>query len=205
MPPRTKKIPKKNTAYTQLDMPVTKDMNVFADWGTHSAQPYRIHYALHEGEDDNSWLGPLNTAANASPKDNKTHKVTRDGEDRTYEYLTSDNRYHCLIAPDSAGFAYLGNTRTFYPKAGEPLNELCPDYNSSGYYPTLASHSIAVEYEENKEDPEHNVIYLYLCACGEYSLSGGIPLCGYRRLDNLCSGRRNGDEVFNQGGCDRVF
>lgn len=35
-----KKIPKKNTAYTQLDMPVTKDMNVFADWGTHSAQPY---------------------------------------------------------------------------------------------------------------------------------------------------------------------
>ncbi len=31
------------TAYTPLDMPVTKDMNVFADWGTHSAQPYRIH------------------------------------------------------------------------------------------------------------------------------------------------------------------
>ena len=144
------------TAYTPLDMPVTKDMNVFADWGTHSSQPYRIHYALHEGEGDNSWLGLLNTAANASPKDNKTYKVTNDGEERTYVYLTSDNRYHRLIAPDSAGFAYQGNTRTFYPKAGEPLNELYPAY-SSGYYPTLASHSIAVEYEKNKEEPEHNV------------------------------------------------
>ena len=61
------------TAYTPLDMPVIKDMNVFADWGTHSAQPYRIHYALHEGEGDSSWLGLLNTAANASPKNNKTY------------------------------------------------------------------------------------------------------------------------------------
>ena len=146
------------TAYTPLDMPVTKDMNVFADWGTHSSQPYRIHYALHEGEGDNYWLGLLNTAANASPKNNKTYKVTNDGkEERTYVYLTSDNRYHRLIAPDSAGFAYQGNTRTFYPKAGEPLNELYPAYNSSGYYPTLASHSVTVEYEENKEEPEHNV------------------------------------------------
>ena len=144
------------TAYTPLDMPVTTDMNVFADWGTHSAQPYRIHYALHEGEGDNSWLGLLNTAANSSPKDNKTYEVTKDGEDRAYVYLTSDNRYHRLIAPDSAGFAYQGNTRTFYPKAGEPLNELYPAYNS-GYYPTVASHSVTVEYEENKEDPVHNV------------------------------------------------
>lgn len=152
------------TAYTPLDMPVTKDMNVFADWGTHSSQPYRIHYALHEGESDNSWLGLLNTAANASPKDNKTYKVTKNSEERTYVYLALDNRYHRLIAPDSAGFAYQGNTRTFYPKAGEPLNELYPDYNSSGYYPTLASHSITVEYEENKEEPEHNVFtftYVY--------------------------------------------
>ena len=145
------------TAYTPLDMPVIKDMNVYADWGTHSAQPYRIHYALHEGEGDNDWLALLNTAANASPKDNKTYKATKDGEDRTYVYLTSDNRYHRLIAPDSAGFAYQGNTRTFYPKAGEPLNELYPAYNSSGYYPTIASHSVTVEYEENKEEPEHNV------------------------------------------------
>ena len=146
------------TAYTPLDMPVIKDMNVYADWGTHSSQPYRIHYALHEGEGDNYWLGLLNTAANASPKNNKTYKVTNDGkEERTYVYLTSDNRYHRLIAPDSAGFAYQGNTRTFYPKAGEPLNELYPAYNSSGYYPTLASHSVTVEYEENKEEPEHNV------------------------------------------------
>ena len=145
------------TAYTPLDMPVTKDMNVFADWGTHSAQPYRIHYALHEGEGNDAWHSLLDAAAGAAPKDNKTYIVTKDGEERTYVYLTSDNRYHLLIAPDSAGFAYQGNTRTFYPKAGEPLNELYPDYNNSGYYPTVASHSVTVEYEENKEDPVHNV------------------------------------------------
>ena len=145
------------TAYTPLDMPVTKDMNVFADWGTHSAQPYRIHYALHKGEDDDEWCNLLDAAAGAAPKDNKTYKVTKDGEERTYVYLTSDGRYHLLIAPDSAGFAYQGNTRTFYPKAGEPLNELYPAYNNSGYYPTVASHSVTVEYEENKEDPVHNV------------------------------------------------
>lgn len=145
------------TAYTPLDMPVTKDMNVFADWGTHSAQPYRIHYALHEGEGNDAWRSLLDAAAGAAPKDNKTYEVTKDGEERTYVYLTSDGRYHRLIAPDSAGFAYQGNTRTFYPKAGEPLNELYPDYNNSGYYPTVASHSVTVEYEENKEDPVHNV------------------------------------------------
>ena len=145
------------TAYTPLDMPVTKDMNVFADWGTHSAQPYRIHYALHEGEGNDAWRSLLDAAAGAAPKDNKTYEVTKDGEERTYVYLTSDGRYHLLIAPDSAGFAYQGNTRTFYPKAGEPLNELYPDYNNSGYYPTVASHSVTVEYEENKEDPVHNV------------------------------------------------
>ena len=144
------------TAYTPLDMPVTKDMNVFADWGTHSAQPYRIHYALHEGEGDDAWHSLLDASAGAAPKDNKTYIVTKDGEERTYVYLALDNRYHRLIAPDSAGFAYQGNTRTFYPKAGEPLNELYPAYNS-GYYPTIASHSIAIEYEENKEEPEHNV------------------------------------------------
>lgn len=144
------------TAYTPLDMPVTKDLNVFADWGSHSAQPYRVHYALHIPEGDAEWTTLLNAVAGEEPGNNKTYTVTRGAEMRTYVYLTADNRYHRLIAPDSAGFAYQGNTRTFFPKAGEPLNELYPAYNS-GYYPTIASHSITVEYEENKEEPSRNV------------------------------------------------
>lgn len=151
------------TAYTPLDMPVTKDHNVFADWGSHSAQPYRVHYALHKSETDPAWTQLLNTASGGTPQDNMTYTVTDGGDERTYVYLASDGGYHLLIAPDSAGFAYQGNTRTFFPKAGEPLNQLYPAYNN-GYFPTIASHSITVEYEEDKEEPVNNVFtftYVY--------------------------------------------
>lgn len=144
------------TAYTPLDMPVTRDMNVFADWGSHSAQPYRIHYALQQSETAPAVLALLSEAAQGTPEDNRTYEVSVAGEAQQYVYLASDGKYHRLIAPDTSGFAYQGNTRTFFPKAGEPLNQLYPAYND-GYFPTLASHSITVEYEENKEDPRHNV------------------------------------------------
>ena len=144
------------TAYTPLDMPITKDINVFADWGSHSAQPYRVHYALHDAETDAAWNSLLAAASGNTPQDNKTYTVTNGTEERTYVYLDSDSRYHLLIASDSVGFAYQGNTRTFFPKVGEPLNQLYPAYNN-GYFPTLASHSITVAYEENKDEPVNNV------------------------------------------------
>ena len=153
----------KKTAYTPLDMPVTNDHNVFADWGSHSAQPYRVHYALHIPETDADIRALLDGEAGSAPKDNMTYTVTIDAEEKTYVYLDSDGGYHLLIAADSAGFAYQGNTRTFFPKAGEPLNQLYGAYNH-GYFPTLASHSITVEYEENKETPIKNVFtftYVY--------------------------------------------
>lgn len=34
------------TAYTPLDIPVVKDMDVFAEWSTNVVQPYLIHYVL---------------------------------------------------------------------------------------------------------------------------------------------------------------
>ena len=78
------------------------------------------------------------------------------GETRTYVYLTSDGQFHRQIAADSTGYAYQGNTRTFYPKVGDPLNELYADFNT-GCYPTLASHSITVESESDKTAPKKNV------------------------------------------------
>lgn len=113
------------TAFTPLDLPVIRDMNVFADWGSHTAQPYVIHYTL---------------------KNNSTVK----------------------IADDTTGYGYQGNTRTFIPKAGDPYNQLYPEYNS-GYFPTLASHSITMQYEENKENPQHNVFTF------EYVQASNIP------------------------------
>lgn len=147
----------KKTAYAPQDIPVTRDLNVFADWGSHTAQPYLVHYALHTGETETKWTAALHTASSGTaPGNNQTFTVSVAGETRTYVYLTSDNRFHQQIAADSTGYAYQGNTRTFYPKVGDPLNELYADFNT-GCYPTLASHSITVEFESNKTAPVKNV------------------------------------------------
>ena len=147
----------KKTAYTPQDIPVTRDLNVFADWGSHTAQPYLVHYALHTGETDTKWTTALHTASGGTaPGNNQTFTVSVGSETRTYVYLTSDHQFHQQIAADSTGYAYQGNTRTFYPKVGDPLNELYADFNT-GCYPTLASHSITVEFESNKTAPEKNV------------------------------------------------
>lgn len=147
----------KKTAYAPQDIPVTRDLNVFADWGSHTAQPYLVHYALHTGEKDTEWTAALRTASGAAtPGNNQTFTVSVGSETRTYVYLTSDHQFHRQIAADSTGYAYQGNTRTFYPKVGDPLNELYADFNT-GCYPTLASHSITVESESDKTAPVKNV------------------------------------------------
>lgn len=147
----------KKTAYAPQDIPVTRDLNVFADWGSHTAQPYLVHYALHTGETDTEWTAALHTASGeTAPGNNQTFTVSVGSETRTYVYLTSDHRFHRQIAADSTGYAYQGNTRTFYPKVGDPLNELYAGFNT-GCYPTLASHSITVEFEFDKTAPVENV------------------------------------------------
>lgn len=147
----------KKTAYAPQDIPVTRDLNVFADWGSHTAQPYLVHYALHTGEKDTEWTAALHTASGGTaPDNNQTFTVSVGSETRTYVYLTSDHQFHRQIAADSTGYAYQGNTRTFYPKVGDPLNELYADFNT-GCYPTLASHSITVESESDKTAPKKNV------------------------------------------------
>lgn len=147
----------KKTAYAPQDIPVTRDLNVFADWGSHTAQPYLVHYALHTGETETKWTEKLDTASGGTtPDNNQTFTVSVGSETRTYVYLTSDHQFHRQIAADSTGYAYQGNTRTFYPKVGDPLNELYADFNT-GCYPTLASHSITVESESDKTAPKENV------------------------------------------------
>ena len=155
----------KKTAYAPQDIPVTRDLNVFADWGSHTAQPYLVHYALHKGETDAAWTAALKTASSGTaPGNNQTFTVSVGSETRTYVYLTSDKRFHRQIAADSTGYAYQGNTRTFYPKVGDPLNELYAGFNT-GCYPTLASHSITVESESDKTAPKKNVFtFTYACA-----------------------------------------
>ena len=103
----------KRVAYTPLDIPVTRDLNVYAEWGSKIAQPYKIRYVLK-------------------------------------------NNPSVSVAPDTIGYAYQGSTRTFSCKVGNPYNQLYPEYNN-GYFPTLASHSITMQYEEDKTNPVHNV------------------------------------------------
>ena len=143
-------------AYTPLDMPVTRDLNVFADWGSHSAQPYVVHYALDRAEDDANFLYLL-PRASATYAD-LTQTVTFGDDDRTYVCLNDGGTtygWHRVIANDTMGYAYQGTTRTFTAKAGDPFNQLFEGFNVH-YFPTVSSHSITVAFEESSVDPRVN-------------------------------------------------
>lgn len=78
--------------------------------------------------------------------------------------LMSDKNVH--VAPDSYGHAYAGSTRTFQAKAGPPLNQLYPEF-ASGYFPTVASHSITMQYESDDMNPEKNVYTFFYVQASE--------------------------------------
>ena len=151
----------KKTAFTPEDTAVKDDLLVYADWGSHKAQPYLIHYVLKETADA-EWKALLDAASLYSPQDGKAYTATStSGESRTYIYSAGEGGgYHRQIAGDTRGYANQGTTRTFYPKAGDPYNQLYSGFNS-GYYPTLASHSITMGEEPNVAAPTVNVFTFY--------------------------------------------
>ena len=151
----------KKTAFTPTDTAVKDNLLVYADWGSHKAQPYLIHYVLKETADA-EWRKLLYDASLFSPEDGKAYTVTNgSGESRTYIYYAGEGGgYHRQIAEDTRGYANQGSTRTFYPKAGDPYNQLYSGFNS-GYYPTLASHSITMGEEPNVAAPTVNVFTFY--------------------------------------------
>lgn len=160
----------KKTAFTPEDTAVKEDLLVYADWGSHKAQPYLIHYVLKETADA-EWKKLLDDASLFSPEDGKAYTVTNgSGESRTYIYYAGeDGGYHRQIAGDTRGYANQGSTRTFYPKAGDPYNQLYSGFNNSGYYPTLASHSITMGEEPNVAAPTVNVFTFYYVHAAEVS------------------------------------
>ena len=151
----------KKTAFTPADTAVKDNLLVYADWGSHKAQPYLIHYVLKETADE-EWRKLLDDASLYSPQDGKAYTVTNgSGESRTYIYYAGEGGgYHRQIAGDTRGYANQGSTRTFYPKAGDPYNQMYSGFNS-GYYPTLASHSITMGEEPNVAAPTVNVFTFY--------------------------------------------
>lgn len=149
----------KKVALTPTDTAVKEDLLVYAEWSHLTAQPYLIHYVLKETADA-EWRALLDDASLFNPEDGKAYTVTNgSGESRTYIYSGKDGGYHRQIAADSRGYANQGSTRTFYPKAGDPYNQLYSDFNT-GYYPTLASHSITME-EDTPSNPTVNVFTFY--------------------------------------------
>ena len=150
----------KKIALTPTDTAVKEDLLVYAEWSHLTAQPYLIHYVLKETA-DKEWKALLDEASLYSPEDGKAYTVTStSGESRTYIYYAGEGGgYHRQIAADSRGYANQGSTRTFYPKAGDPYNQLYSGFNS-GYYPTLASHSITME-EDTPSNPTVNVFTFY--------------------------------------------
>lgn len=150
----------KKVALTPTDTAVKEDLLVYAEWSHLTAQPYLIHYVLKETADA-EWKALLGHASLFSPEDGKAYTVTNgSGESRTYIYYAGEGGgYHQQIAADSRGYANQGSTRTFYPKAGDPYNQLYSGFNT-GHYPTLASHSITME-EDTPSNPTVNVFTFY--------------------------------------------
>lgn len=150
----------KKVALTPTDTAVKEDLLVYAEWSHLTAQPYLIHYVLKETADE-EWRALLGEASLYSPQDGKAYTVTNgSGESRTYIYYAGeDGGYHRQIAADSRGYANQGSTRTFYPKAGDPYNQMYSGFNT-GHYPTLASHSITME-EDTPSNPTVNVFTFY--------------------------------------------
>ena len=112
------------TMFTPGDMPVNRDLHLFADWGTFVPQPYCIQYV---------------------------------------KYGTNEK-----IADDTFGYAYQGATRTFIPKAGDPFHQLYEGFNEN-WFPTLSSHSITIQPEQDKEKPVINTFIF------EYVQAENIP------------------------------
>lgn len=150
----------KKVALTPTDTAVKEDLLVYAEWSHLTAQPYLIHYVLKETADE-EWRALLGEASLYSPEDGKAYTVTNgSGESRTYIYYAGEGGgYHQQIAADSRGYANQGSTRTFYPKAGDPYNQMYSGFNT-GHYPTLASHSITME-EDTPSNPTVNVFTFY--------------------------------------------
>lgn len=150
----------KKVALTPTDTAVKENLLVYAEWSHLTAQPYLIHYVLKETADE-EWRALLGEASLYRPEDGKAYTVTNgSGESRTYIYYAGeDGGYHRQIAADSRGYANQGSTRTFYPKAGDPYNQLYSGFNT-GHYPTLASHSITME-EDTPSNPTVNVFTFY--------------------------------------------
>ena len=150
----------KKVALTPTDTAVKEDLLVYAEWSHLTAQPYLIHYVLKETADE-EWKALLDEASLFSPEDGKAYTVTNgSGESRTYIYYAGEGGgYHQQIAADSRGYANQGSTRTFYPKAGDPYNQMYSGFNT-GHYPTLASHSITME-EDTPSNPTVNVFTFY--------------------------------------------
>ena len=151
----------KKVALTPTDTAVKEDLLVYAEWSHLTAQPYLIHYVLKETADA-EWKKLLDDASLFSPEDGRAYTVTNgSGESRTYIYYAGEGGgYHQQTAADSRGYANQGSTRTFYPKAGDPYNQLYSGFNNSGYYPTLASHSITMG-EDTPSNPTVNVFTFY--------------------------------------------
>lgn len=157
----------KKVALTPTDTAVKEDLLVYAEWSHLTAQPYLIHYVLKETADE-EWRALLGEASLYSPEDGKAYTVTNgSGESRTYIYSGKDGGYHQQIAADSRGYANQGSTRTFYPKAGDPYNQLYSGFNT-GHYPTLASHSITME-EDTPSNPTVNVFTFYYVRAAKVS------------------------------------
>lgn len=118
-------------AFDFKNMPVTKDLQIYAKWSTNVQLPYTIKYVLQG----------TNTE----------------------------------IAERETGKQFAGETMTFHAKTGDALKT---DYQS-GYFPTVPSHSIKFDLDDNVSSYEYVFEYVY---------KGAVPYTVYYLAETLNDG-----------------
>ena len=115
-------------AFLPNNMPVNKDLKIYAEWVADKMIRYTIHYVGADAQ-----------------KDDKGEYLFKDGK------YVLDMESGKPIADDTVGQLQDGRTKTFSAKA---LPELWDGYNT-GYFPELASH--AIMFSEDTNETDHDV------------------------------------------------
>lgn len=120
--------------FTPENYPVTRDIDIFAEWSSNVPMPYIVHYKEWDINDKRN-------PAELSPEEkNALHDVA----DYTY------------------GWAYQGSSKRFEAKTGQPFNQLYNEYNV-GWFPTYKSTSVTIQSvpDEDLKNPVQNEAWFF--------------------------------------------
>lgn len=126
------------TAFDPANIPVDRDLNLYAKWSSNTMCYYNVYFAL------DVWNNTTNT----------------EGSDGIPDVGPDGNVIY--IADPITGSAIAGRTYTFSAKGGEDLYDPEGEVNyREGYFPTVGSHSITIDIADTDGIGANSYTFLY--------------------------------------------